>query len=207
MKDLENIEDLLVVVDMVNGFIYEGNMKDAYISHIIPGIKKTIKEFIDRFDREIFFIRDCHNKDAKEFSKFPLHCLDGDKESEVVDELKGYVSESREYKKNSTSAIFAKGLLEDISNMSNLKKIYVVGCCSDICVLNFALPIVNYFDELNKDVSVTVISDLIETYDAPWHKRDEYNEMTIKLLKQAGVKVEENKTVLNELGGNNNVRK
>ena len=100
MKDLKRIEDLLVVVDMVNGFIYEGNMKDEYISHIIPGIKETIKEFIARLDREIFFIRDCHKENAKEFSKFPLHCIDGDRESEVVDELKEYVSESREYKKN-----------------------------------------------------------------------------------------------------------
>ena len=165
-------------------------MKDEYISHIIPGIKETIKEFITKLDREIFFIRDCHKKDAKEFSKFPLHCLDGDSESEVVDELKEYVSESREYKKNSTSAMFAKGLLDDVSKMSNLKRVYVVGCCSDICVLNFALPLVNYFDELNKDISVTVISDLIETYDASYHNRDEYNEMTKKLLTQAGVKLE-----------------
>ena len=103
--------------------------------------------------------------------------------------------------------MFAPGLLDDISKMEKLKRIYVVGCCSDIFVLNFALPIVNYFDELNKDVSVTVISDLVETYDAPWHKRDEYNEMTVKLLKQAGVKVEESKKVLNDLGGTKNVRK
>ena len=206
MKDLKRVEELLVVVDMVNGFIYEGNMKDEYISHIIPGIKETIKKFINKLDREIFFIRDCHKSDAKEFSKFPLHCLDNTSESEVVDEVKEYVSEAREYKKNSTSAMFARGLIEDLNEMENLKRIYVVGCCSDICVLNFALPVVNYFDELNKSVEVVVIEDLIETYDAPWHKRDEYNEMTYKLLKQAGVVLKSKEEVLN-VEENKNVRK
>ena len=199
MKKLEEIKELVVVVDMINGFVYEGNMKDQYIEHIIPGIKELIKRYIDRLDAEIFFIRDCHSKDSTEFAKFPVHCLENTSESEVVDELKVFESKGRTYKKNSTSAMFAKGLLEDIAKMKKLEKVYVVGCCSDICVMNFAIPLVNYLDEHDKKVEVVTVSDLIETYDVPYHPRDEYNAMANKLMGQAGVKLVTSKELNNEV--------
>ena len=189
MKDLQSVENLLVVVDVINGFINEGNMKDDYIAHIIPGVEKLVKEYSEKEECEVFYIRDSHKRDAIEFKKFPIHCLEGSSESEVVDELKPYEGLVRTYLKNSTSAMFAKGLLEDLKKMTNLKKVTVVGCCSDICIINFTLPLVNYLDENNLEVEVEVKEDLIETYNAPYHNRDEYNELTLKLLKQAGVKV------------------
>ena len=36
MKELKNIETLLINVDMVNGFAKQGAMADSYIEHIIP---------------------------------------------------------------------------------------------------------------------------------------------------------------------------
>lgn len=189
MKDLESVEELLVVVDVINGFINEGNMKDEYIAHIIPGIEKLVEEYCKKDNKEVFYIRDSHKKDAIEFKKFPIHCLEGSNESEMVEELKPYEGLVRTYLKNSTSAMFAKGLLDDLKKMTSLKKVTVVGCCSDICIINFTLPLVNYLDENNLGVEVEVKEDLIETYNAPYHNRDEYNELTMKLLKQAGVNV------------------
>ena len=198
MKNLSEVKELLVVVDVINGFIYEGNMKDDYISHIIPGIKALVEGHISDSKSEVFYVRDSHSEDSKEFKKFPLHCLRGTNESEMVDELKEYEDRVRTYFKNSTSAIFAKGLLEDIKKMRALKKVVVVGCCSDICIINFALPLVNYFDENDLDIDVVVREDLIETYNSINHNREEYNNIAKLLLTQAGVNVEK--------GGNQNVR-
>ncbi len=189
MKKLEKIEELLVVVDMVNGFIREGNMKDSYIEHIIPGIEVLVREYIGEENKEVFYVREKHSKNATEFNKFPVHCLENTSESEVVDELKEYENDVRTYFKNCTCAIFAKGLLKDIKSMKNLKSVTVTGCCSDICVLNFVLGLINFFDEYNMDVKVEVREDLIETYDAPNHSRDEYNEIARKLFVQAGTKI------------------
>ena len=198
MKNLSEVKELLVVVDVINGFIYEGNMKDDYISHIIPGIKALVESHISDSNSEVFYVRDSHSEDSKEFKKFPLHCLRGTNESEMVDELKEYEDRVRTYFKNSTSAIFAKGLLEDIKKMRELKKVVVVGCCSDICIINFALPLINYFDENDLDIDVVVREDLIETYNSINHNREEYNNIAKLLLTQAGVNVEK--------GGNQNVR-
>lgn len=198
MKDYKDINELIVVVDVINGFLNEGNMKDEYIYHIVDGIEKLVKKYVENKDKEVIYIKDSHKKDSLEFKKFPLHCLENTSESEMVDELKKYESQVRSYKKNSTSAIFAKGLLEDINKMNNLKRVTIVGCCSDICVINFAIPLTNYFDEYNKEIEVIVLEDLIETYDSINHNRDEYNELTIKLLKQAGIKVLNSEVYENE---------
>ena len=189
MKELKKVEELLVVVDMVNGFIREGNMKDSYIEHIIPGIKELVKDYVELDNKEVFYIRERHSENASEFKKFPRHCVENTSESEVVDELKLYEDSVRTYFKNCTCAIFAKGLLEDIKKMDNLNRVTVTGCCSDICVLNFVLGLINFFDEYNMDIKVEVREDLIETYDAPNHNRNEYNEMARKLLVQAGAKL------------------
>ena len=135
------------------------------------------------------FIRDAHTKDSTEFEKYPEHCIDGTKESELIDELQPYEQYGLTYKKNSTSTMFAKDFMTDLEKMKKLRKVIITGCCTDICVMNLAIPLINYFDEQNRNIEVQVVEDAIETYNAPYHNRNEYNEMSLKLMKQAGVKI------------------
>ncbi len=189
MKDIEKIEKALIVIDMVNGFVKEGAMADPYIAHIIPEIQRLTKSFI-KDGEGVFFVKDTHEKDCAEFKKFPKHCIKGTNEAELVDELKPYERyATRVYEKNSTSVLFAPGFMKDIGKMKNLKEIVGVGCCSDICVLNAFVPLINYFDEENKNVKIVVPQNGIETYHAPYHDRDLHNEMALKLMKQAGVQI------------------
>lgn len=46
MKKLEELKKLLVVVDMVNGFIKEGKMSDKDINHITPRIKRLVENYL-----------------------------------------------------------------------------------------------------------------------------------------------------------------
>lgn len=188
MKRKEELEKLLVVVDMVNGFIKEGNMADPYINHITPKIIETVEKAISE-EEGIAFIKDTHEVDSTEFKKFPVHCLKNTSESELIDELKKYEKYGCSYEKNSTSTMYAKNFISDLEKMKLLKEVIITGCCTDICVLNLAIPLTNYFDQENKDVIVTVLKDAIETYDSPIHSRDEYNEMSLKLMKQAGINI------------------
>ena len=188
MKRKEELEKLLVVVDMVNGFIKEGNMADPYINHITPRIIELVERTIEE-QEGLAFIKDTHEEDSTEFKKFPVHCLKGTSESELIDELKGYEKHGISYEKNSTSTMYAKNFMSDLEKMKKLKEVIITGCCTDICVLNLAIPLINYFDQENKNVEVTVIGDAIETYDSPLHNRSEYNEMSLKLMKQAGINI------------------
>ena len=189
MKKREELTKLLVVVDMVNGFIKEGKMSDKDINHITPRIKSLVESFLS--DEEgVAFIKDTHEVNSTQFKKYPPHCLKGTSESELISELSSYEQKSLSYEKNSTSTIFAKNFMRDIERMESLKEVIITGCCTDICVMNLAIPLVNYFDEENRDVRVLVPQNAVETFNSNIHNRDEYNSMALKLMKNQGIGVE-----------------
>lgn len=189
MKRKEELKKLLIVVDMINGFIKEGNMSDSTINHITPRIKELVEKYICE-NEGVAFIKDTHTKESTEFNKYPVHCLKGTTECELIDELKEYERGCLCYEKNSTSTIYAEKFLRDIELMENLEEIIITGCCTDICILNLALPLSNYFDEKNKIIDIKVPRNVVETFDSQTHKREEYNEMALKLMKNSKIGVE-----------------
>ena len=186
---LKEYKRLLIVVDMVKGFVNIGPMADSYINHITPEIIKLINDF----ENDAFaFIKDNHEKDALEFNKYPIHCVIGTDEALLIDELQPYEQKGLVYEKNSTSTMFAPNFMNDIKNMYNLKEIVVTGCCTDICVMNLVIPLINYLDQMNRDIKVVVLKSAVETYNADWHKRDEWNDMAFKFMNQAGALIVNN---------------
>lgn len=187
-KKLEEVERLLIVVDMVNGFVREGMMASNHIEHIVPEIQRLIEKCRTE-GYGISFIKDSHLEHCREFARYPQHCVKGTSESELISELQPYEEDAFVYEKNSTSTIYAPTFLHDIDKMKKLKEIIVVGCCTDICVLNLVIPLQNYFDQLDRDIDITVPRDAVETYDAPNHPGDIYNDYAFHLIEQAGVQL------------------
>jgi len=183
MKNFKDIKKLLINVDMVNGFVKTGAMADPYIQHIIPEHIKLMKEN----EGSIVIVKDTHEPDCREFKRYPVHCVKGTEEAELADELKQFEKDAIVYEKNSTSTIYAENFLNDIDKMENLEEVIIIGCCTDICVLNLAIPLQNYFDQKDRNIIITVPKNAVETYDAPNHNREEYNEIAFKLMKQAGI--------------------
>lgn len=190
MKELEKVEKLVINVDMVNGFVKKGAMADSYIEHIIPEHIKLINQIKEK-EEAIVIIKDNHKKNCREFNRYPVHCIEGTEEAQLVEELKQFEENAMVYQKNSTSTIYAPNFLEDIDKMINLKEIIIIGCCTDICILNLAIPLQNYFDQKDREVIITIPKNAVETYDAPNHNREEYNEMAFKLMAQAGINLVE----------------
>lgn len=189
MYEKEEISKLLIVVDMVNGFVRKGSLHDERIEDIIPENVRLVKDFLNNEEGVIFF-KDCHSLDSIEFNSFPSHCLKDDYESEIVDELIGFSEFNTTYEKNSTSGIFAPRFLNDIEKMKKLREVIVTGCCTDICVMNLAIPLKNYFNEKNKDIDLIIPENAVSTYDNPnGHDALEYSDMAFKLMKLNGVKV------------------
>lgn len=190
-----NYSKMLYVVDMVKGFVCEGVMHDKYISHTIEEQINLIKK-VKKENQGVAFIKEAHSENSIEFETFPKHCVIGTSEAELVNELQEYEEDALVYLKNSTSAIFAPNLLKDIDKMKNLKEVIVVGCCTDICVLNYVIPLKNYFNQMNRNVKIFVVESATETYGTANHNREEYNELAYKLIKQSGIEVVKN---INEL--------
>lgn len=188
-KNLKEVKKLLVVVDMVNGFVREGAMANQNIEHIVGEVENLVNRFTESNDGLVAFVKDAHSEDSKEFKQYDAHCIKGTKESENIDELKKYEKMALIHEKNSTSSIFSKDFLKNINKMKKLEEVVVVGCCTDICVINLAIPLQNYFNEKDRDVSIIVPTNAVETFDLPGHKAEEWNIKAFEFMNQAGIKL------------------
>ena len=191
MKEIDNLKlykRCLIVVDMVNGFVNEGVLHDKKIKQVVPNQLKLIKEAKANNDL-IIFIKDSHSKNAVEFARFgnTNHCLDGSRESELIDELKPFegLEDTISIKKNSTSFMETPMFRELLLKEKNLETFDVVGCCTDICVTNGVLGLANYLDENNRKHIINVYLDAVATYNE--EERSDYVEASKILLKQQGV--------------------
>lgn len=189
MKNLESVRRLYIFVDTTNAFSREGLLADPYVLHTVPELVRIAKIAITDEKGKLMFIIDFHTKDSVEFDRYPEHGVEGTKEVKVISELETYAKDALIFRKNSTSAIFSKGFIETILKMVSLEEVVIVGWDTDICVMNLAIPLQNLFDELNRRVKIIIPKNAVETYDAPNHNRDEYNEMAFKFMNQAGIKV------------------
>ena len=189
IKYLKDIKELLICIDMVNGFVKEGTLANKNIERIIPRQIELLDEALVNNDKGIIFIRDAHTSNAKEFKTYPVHCLKGSKESELIDELKKYEEYSLTYFKNSTNLIFAPNIQNDLLKLRKLAKIRLMGCLSEVCVLNGAISLKTFFDEMDKDMDIGVYADAIDTYDSPTHSSNKVNEEALKIMENNGIKI------------------
>ena len=187
VKELKEYKKMLYVIDMVNGFVNEGILHDKHIRGAIPEQVKLVEK-MKKENEGIAFIKECHGEGSVEFNNFPPHCIKGTSEAELVDELKKYEDDGLEYLKNSTSAMFAPKMMENLRVMENLEEVIGVGCCTDICVMNFLIPLKNYFNQLNRNVDIYAVKKAIDTYHIEGvHDREEYERMAYMLMEQAGI--------------------
>ena len=182
------MKKLLLVVDMINGFITEGNLHDKSIGTIIPACEKYIKEYLTN-DWEIVAFCDTHEEDSKEFSVYPIHCLADTKESELVEELAVYRDRIKLIPKNSTNGFLAPGFAVYKDRLEEYEEIMIVGCCSDICVLQLALTLKAYCNQYDYETEIVVDTAACETFDIPGHDQKEYNDKAFDLMRKAGITV------------------
>ena len=195
LNNLENLSSInlndfdlnktgLFIVDMNNGFAKEGALSSPRVEKIIKPIADFSKVLSSKINTIVAFT-DTHDKNSVELKSYPSHCLRGDKESEVVEELLD-IPNMEIIEKNSTNGFFAM----DIEKYKNLDNFIVVGCCTDICVYQFVLTLKTYFNQNNLDKNIIVPISLVETYDIDEvHSGDMLNTIFLNSMIQNGINV------------------
>jgi nicotinamidase-related amidase len=156
------MSNVVLVVDMVVGFMEPGH--NLYCGddsrRIIPNIQGLIER--ERANgSEVIFICDTHDPDDLEFQMFPVHCVRGTEEAEVIPELRGY--EGKTVRKRRYSAFFETDLEGILADMAP-DKVIVCGVCTDICVMHTAA------DARNRDYAVEVPTDCVASFDQDAHR-------------------------------------
>ncbi len=190
IKNLKMYKGMLIVVDMVNGFAKKGDLADPKIGDVVPRQIELIKE-AKANGYLIVFIKDTHKEDSVEHKRFngSKHCVENSGEELVIDELKEYedLEDTISILKNSTSYMEAPEFRELISEATNIERVDVVGCCTDICVANGTIGLANYFDQWNRDVEIRVHEDAIATFLE--QDRQNYVDAAKLLMAQQGIKL------------------
>ena len=189
-KELKEIRELLIIVDMVNGFVREGVLHDEKIADVIPRQIELIKDAKSRGDL-IVFIKDTHDENAVEFKRFggTKHCVRGTSEANLVDELLPFENDEDtiSIEKNSTSFMEAPEFRNLIAELYNIERVDVVGCCTDICDFNGTMGLANYFDQTNRNVELNVHTDAVATY--AQDARKNYVDAAYLLMEQQGIQL------------------
>lgn len=178
----------LIVIDMVKGFCNLGPLSTPRSSKAINPIMHLTS--IMKENKKVFFI-DSHSEASIEFKSYPIHCIKGSEEAELIDELIGYSKDSSVtmIKKNSINGFHANKFKEWLKNNSNIKNFIVTGVCTDICVEVFTISLATYFHEVNEDKNIIVPINTVETFDFGTHNGDLMNIISLYKMNSNGIKV------------------
>ena len=156
--------NVVLVVDMVRGFLEPGH--NLYCGDdsrkIIPDVQRLL-EAEHGAGSEIIFLSDHHLPDDLEFQMFPVHCVIGTEEPEVIPELTEFVTGTNVIPKNRYSGFFNTDLEQRLRGL-NPDKIIICGVCTDICVLHTTS------DARNRDYPVEVPAGCVASFDPQAHQ-------------------------------------
>jgi nicotinamidase-related amidase len=189
-EEIKQKDTVLMIMDMVNGFVKNGALMDQRINSLIPGVTALAKKFKVN-GMEILAFADSHQQKSTEFESFIQHCLEGTAESEIIDELKE-VGGYKLIKKNSTNGMYAPAFQEWLKDNFHKRTYVLIGDCTDICVLQLALSIRAYYDQHNTEVEIMVVKELVDTYDLGLHDADVMNLFSFYVMHNSGIRIVRN---------------
>jgi len=172
-----SMANVTIVVDVLNGFCKAGNLASPRCDAAIPRIRDAIEARRLAGD-QLVFLADTHDPHDREFEVFPVHCVRGTKEADVVEELQPFLKAATLIRKRRYSGFFETNL-DAVLKTARPEQVTVIGVCTDICVLHTVA------DLRNRDYRVVVPASAVATFDAPGHPGDEVQKWALAHL--AGV--------------------
>lgn len=194
LTDLSKEKTVIIVVDMVNGFVHEGPLSSPRVVEIIDNLVK-LNEKTHGY-KKIFFL-DQHEEASVEFKNYAKHCVKGTIEAELIPSLRNAPatihSNTTMIEKNSTNGFHAPGFKIWLdNNEEHIENYIVVGCEVDICVSHFATTLKTYFNEKNLNRRIIIPVDSVETFDFGTHHGDLMKVISLWEMQSNGIEIVDN---------------
>ena len=140
---------ILFVIDMQNDFI-DGTLGSKEAVNIVPNVVDIINNFGDKKYDMIFYTMDTHDADylkTLEGKNLPIeHCIENTKGWELNEKVKEAIDKYPNnlvkcFKKNTFGSLdmVKEASLYLWENINSEDKIYILGLCTDICVISNAI--------------------------------------------------------------------
>jgi nicotinamidase-related amidase len=159
-----------ISVDLLVGFCSEGRLASPRVGAIVPGVVELLSRAHAAGVRQFVLTQDSHPADAPEFREFGPHCIAGTREAETVPELLAlpFASEFTVIRKRSLSSVESTELSGWLEARAHLRRIVVVGDCTDLCVYQAAMHLRLRANAAgDHSFEVVVPADCVDTYDLP----------------------------------------
>lgn len=187
LNDFDYNKTVLIIIDMVNGFTKGGVLSNKRILSINNKIA-DLSKICSKLGIQKIAFADSHSKNNPEFKNYPKHCLKGEWESNITDEIK----ESGDYlliEKNSTNGFIEPKFTKWLINNNGINNFIIVGNCTDICIEQFSLCLKAYYNMKNENKNIIVVKDLVETYNTDFHYSELMSLMSLYNMSANGIDV------------------
>lgn len=182
---------VLIVVDMVNGFVKTGALSSPNALAINDKVA-ALTAACCTAGMPVACVCDTHTLSSPEFSSYPEHCLEDTAESQLTDEIAAACTAAPGncdiIKKNSTNALLEPDFLRWLDKVGATTFI-LCGVCTDICVQQLAIGLKTWFNRLNRVSRVIVPADVVATYDLGEHDSSLCNTMALYNMSINGVEL------------------
>jgi nicotinamidase-related amidase len=156
--------------DMVVGFCQKGALASERVGNLVEPVASLFQRCYAVGINEFVLLQDTHDENTPEFDAWPVHCIRGTEESEMVFGLAS-LSFSHEFiviPKNSLAPGFGTTFEAWLGGHPGLTTAIVAGNCTDLCVYQLAMHLRLWANALNiKPFEVIVPADCVDTYDLP----------------------------------------
>lgn len=133
-------KEALIIVDMSNDFVADNGTLTAGkpAQEIVPYIVELAEKFINEGNHVVVSM-DAHEENDPHFELWPAHNVvgtEGQKSYGDLDKFDTKMAGHSNYHyvpKTNYNAFFGTGLAEKLKNL-DVKKVHVVGVCTDICI-------------------------------------------------------------------------
>jgi nicotinamidase-related amidase len=180
--------EVLVIIDMVNGFVKFGALSSPIVAGITPNVVALIKDFKAR-GKQIVTFSDCHGENDPEFAVYPPHCIRGTEEASLIPEIAVFEKSILSFEKNCTDGM-QMDEINQFFTKNEFDSVTIAGCCTDICVQQFAVSLKKLYTKIGRKTAIIVPKNAVATFDAPGHPAKEMHEKALAEMKKAGILVE-----------------
>lgn len=189
LTDLNIGSTALIVVDMINGFVKKGALSSPNALSVNEKIAGLLRS-CNTLNIPAVCFADSHSRQSTQFRDFPEHCIAGTDESSITDEIA--VGKFKLIPKNSTNGFLEPAFAAWLKENDKVDTFIITGCCTDLCILQFALTLKADFNRRNRSSRVIVPAELTATYDAPRHSSPFIDSMSYYNMLLSGIEVTTN---------------
>ncbi len=153
-------------IDLIKGFTTEGPLASNRITAIVQNVVNLFKKAYDVGVRDFILVQDRHPENSLEFESYGRHATEGSREAETTDELLALSFSSRfiYFYKKSLSPAIGTGLADWIEAHPQVRKIVIVGDCTDLCVYQSSMFCKMWSNVYGRRLKVIVPENCVQTY-------------------------------------------